>query len=812
MSGIHLKDLSKVYKEQIAEKKHDSYLETDMKKRQKNNEKARKDMKKMGSMSNPHFGDGPTGSMSSEEVEVAEADSLAAMQARREKRLAAQRKREGTTATGRDFGHDYSLTPAQQKARRDAEFKAGIGTKKEEVEVDEAMSSYDRNRKRAAQRAAARNAARDAGKTGVVPGVGYVSPRRERETYVDSAGTTRHKSGAKMEGLDPVGREDGDVNNDGKKDGTDKYLMNRRKAIGKAIKKKMSEGVRDMDPEKGTAERKARPEKKRGMKLDDHPQYQKEGYGAPGHNPGSGEKSVARAKALMDKKGQKGAPGLDAMAAAKKEHEARRGVKKEEFIPEVMSDDMDDKPIKEKKVKNVVKINPKLGESVEEIGGELIEAVEIFDILEEITDQELRFVSDRMIDEIVEEFFIEAAEQDEDLEVLQQNLCESIDLSISLLLEQEDLDEVTSPAAVASARMRANRSSGSGGESSGPSRASVMDRVKSAVKKGVKVARKAAVKGAEVAGKAVGHTKNLAKDMGSAAKKGYQSTQTGSSDSESSSTPKKKGPGMLSRIGAKLKRGIGKAARAVSRGARNVARKMDEDIKIEEGKSSRPLGVMHTIARGMKQEKGTKRNEGGKYLRMQTTKKQNKKSADLDAHREKQRSERGLPEELSVEGYGAPGHNPGSGEKSVARAKALMDKKGQKGAPGLDAMMAAKKEHEARRGVKKEEMSPQEIQMQKKKATLDKMIAMKRKQQLDKTKAEPVKAMGEAKELSVDDQMRISREANAKRKPYQPGDRMRQRAAQIKQMAKNAPKDTRTDAQKMTDATGPRPGSRYRGD
>ena len=67
-----------------------------------------------------------------------------------------------------------------------------------ENQVDEAMSSYDRNRKRAAQRAAERNAARAAGKTGVVPGVGYVSPRKERETYVDSAGTTRHKSGAKM--------------------------------------------------------------------------------------------------------------------------------------------------------------------------------------------------------------------------------------------------------------------------------------------------------------------------------------------------------------------------------------------------------------------------------------------------------------------------------------------------------------------------------------------------------------------------------------------------------------------------------------
>jgi hypothetical protein len=70
--------------------------------------------------------------------------------------------------------------------------------------------------------------------------------------------------------------------------------------------------------------------------------------------------------------------------------------------------------------------------------------------------------------------------------------------------------------------------------------------------------------------------------------------------------------------------------------------------------------------------------------------------------------------------------------------------------------------------------------------------------------------MGE--ELSIDQQMKISREAAAKRKPYQPGDRQKQRAAQLRAAAKNAKKDTRTDAQKMTDATGPRPGSRYRGD
>jgi hypothetical protein len=49
---------------------------------------------------------------------------------------------------------------------------------------------------------------------------------------------------AKKPGLDPVGKEDSDVNNDGNVDGTDKYLLNRRKAIGRAIgKKKVNEDV-----------------------------------------------------------------------------------------------------------------------------------------------------------------------------------------------------------------------------------------------------------------------------------------------------------------------------------------------------------------------------------------------------------------------------------------------------------------------------------------------------------------------------------------------------------------------------------------
>ena len=63
--------------------------------------------------------------------------------------------------------------------------------------------------------------------------------------------------------------------------------------------------------------------------------------------------------------------------------------------------------------------------------------------------------------------------------------------------------------------------------------------------------------------------------------------------------------------------------------------------------------------------------------------------------------------------------------------------------------------------------------------------------------------------LSIDDQMRIAREHNRKSKE----EKLAANKAALGNTKKVAPKkDTRTDAQKMTDATGPRPGSRYRGD
>ena len=110
---------------------------------------------------------------------------------------------------------------------------------------------------------------------------------------------------------------------------------------------------------------------------------------------------------------------------------------------------------------------------------------------------------------------------------------------------------------------------------------------------------------------------------------------------------------------------------------------------------------------------------------------------------------------------------------------------------------------------------PKMQQLQKKQIMLDRQKLSARVNAMQKKKPAPEQAQ---EGLSIDDQMRISREAAAKRKPYQPGDRQKQRAAQLKAAAKKAKKDTRTDAQKMADATGPRDAfgrpakSGYRGD
>tara|TARA_B100001939_G_scaffold348178_1_gene373482 strand:- start:2584 stop:3162 length:579 start_codon:yes stop_codon:yes gene_type:complete len=121
------------------------------------------------------------------------------------------------------------------------------------------------------------------------------------------------------------------------------------------------------------------------------------------------------------------------------------------------------------------------------------------------------------------------------------------------------------------------------------------------------------------------------------------------------------------------------------------------------------------------------------------------------------------------------------------------------------------------KGKKKKDSTYLETDMEKRRKNNEKAIADMKKVKDDtvpRWMREDVRQRLEErrKELSIDDQMRISREANAKRKPYKDGDHQRARAAVLRNAAKKAKKDTRTDDEKMTDATGPRPGSRYRGD
>jgi len=82
----------------------------------------------------------------------------------------------------------------------------------------------------------------------------------------------------------------------------------------------------------------------------------------------------------------------------------------------------------------------------------------------------------------------------------------------------------------------------------------------------------------------------------------------------------------------------------------------------------------------------------------------------------------------------------------------------------------------------------------------------------DKLQAKKEKTMGE--EMSVKDQMAATIKYNKMnpRKPYKPGDGYKRNQRDAAANAARQPKDTRTDAQKMADATGPRKGSNYRGD
>ena len=106
---------------------------------------------------------------------------------------------------------------------------------REDVEsVDEAVRGQDTEMRKAA------SAERRAGDTltkklPAYKGKEYGKFQKDQISYINKKTKGKHIPGMANEALDPVGREDADIDNDGDTDKSDKYLHKRRKAIGKAI-------------------------------------------------------------------------------------------------------------------------------------------------------------------------------------------------------------------------------------------------------------------------------------------------------------------------------------------------------------------------------------------------------------------------------------------------------------------------------------------------------------------------------------------------------------------------------------------------
>jgi hypothetical protein len=164
-------------------------------------------------------------------------------------------------------------------------------------------------------------------------------------------------------GLDPVGKEDGDVDNDGDKDKSDKYLMKRRGAIGNAIATRKEEFIHEAGAKKKSKKKKS---DKLDVRTDIHnkvniapTQGGNDRVGLMAHNELEGEliaeKAVSRAQqrfmgmVYAAKKGEKAASPEVAQAAkgiAKKEAKkfastTRKGLP--EKVKEEMECSSDDK-------------------------------------------------------------------------------------------------------------------------------------------------------------------------------------------------------------------------------------------------------------------------------------------------------------------------------------------------------------------------------------------------------------------------------------------------------------------------------------
>ena len=127
------------------------------------------------------------------------------------------------------------------------------------------------------------------------PNIESVEMTEHGDAYEGERKKGRLTARAKGGGLDPVGKEDKDIDNDGDHDKTDKYLLKRRKAIGKAIRKRADKKIREAYLADGTISTEPRAgTKKITGKNEDGTEINNYASGAVTLNPDDGSKPVKK--------------------------------------------------------------------------------------------------------------------------------------------------------------------------------------------------------------------------------------------------------------------------------------------------------------------------------------------------------------------------------------------------------------------------------------------------------------------------------------------------------------------------------------
>jgi len=165
---------------------------------------------------------------------------------------------------------------------------------------------------------------------GAVTAIPTDERKKAKQRTLEKAAALRAKKGITQEALDPVGNEDADIDNDGKPNTKkDKYLMNRRNVIGQEIAKEANEVKKWWDDD--------------GDGI---------GY----------EEGEVSGKFKKKKKVKEGFSNW------------RDDLRE---VIDVIDHQDNNQRIVEKSVSNKIKINPSISEAVKNLGGELIEMVEI---------------------------------------------------------------------------------------------------------------------------------------------------------------------------------------------------------------------------------------------------------------------------------------------------------------------------------------------------------------------------------------------------------------------------------------------------